>query len=971
MLVIIYIFVKFTTIKWLRSLFSTLFCRQSGHIDSLELYLQAIYNSINMYKSFLFLFFSLSSVSFAFAKPQDTAVQNPQNDIRQKKSLTHSVYDEWQVVDKPKLSTHGRYAAWEVNPQQGDGILWLRDGSGQLLKLPRGHRLQFTDDERFAVALVKPTYEQTRQAKIKKKKKDDMPLDSLVIIRLNDFTTRMFPRVKSFEMAQHNNKVVAFALGKDDKSKDKKKEKKDAAGDMMLYYFANADTLRLSHAESYAMANYGRRLAYVEKTDKHKCVMKVMDLNNRQTITINDTTAYVARPSFSWQADKLLFLASADTAKTGSKHCAIYEYKIGGKLRTLLTADYNTGLEEGWGVTENSAPFYSRDGKQTFAGIQPYVNPDDTTKYDFETAEPSIWRHDANELPPMLKVRMTDYRKQTILCTLTGGQLVPLGRTMYDRVRLANRGNAPYALSTDQTAGKLAEQWDIQGKTQLSLVDIRNGSRTPITDSQLGGAIISADGNHVAWFDLQQKQWMTWSRKDRQTRNLTARLKTAFHDEDDDHPMLAEPYDRAQFTTDSRQLLVADRYDVYLLSVDGKESRCLTQQTGRRDSLQYRYVSQPRPDDIEGVNLKHPIWLQMFNYRDKTQGFAMTDPKANLRVVDAGPHSYGTLVTADSAQVCLYKKGDFAHPMDLYMHTDKTQQLSHINPQQQDYLWGTAELYRWKAFDGTPLDGLLYKPEGFDPNKKYPVMIYFYERRSDNLYAYYSPAPSRSIINIPYFVSNGYVVFVPDIVYQPGHPGESAYNCIVSGAQSLTKLPWIDADHMAIQGQSWGGYQVAYLVTRTNMFAAAGAGAPVSNMTSAYGGIRWESGMSRQFQYEQTQSRIGKDLWKGYDLYIENSPLFGIPKIQTPLLITHNNADGAVPYYQGIEMFMGMRRLGKPVWLIEYDKEAHNLRERKNCKDLSERLSTFFDHYLKGAPMPDWMKPNTPYMINGKEIRRQ
>ena len=215
------------------------------------------------------------------------------------------------------------------------------------------------------------------------------------------------------------------------------------------------------------------------------------------------------------------------------------------------------------------------------------------------------------------------------------------------------------------------------------------------------------------------------------------------------------------------------------------------------------------------------------------------------------------------------------------------------------------------------------------------------------------------------------MVFVPDIVYQPGHPGESAYNCIVSGAQSLTKLPWIDADHMAIQGQSWGGYQVAYLVTRTNMFAAAGAGAPVSNMTSAYGGIRWESGMSRQFQYEQTQSRIGKDLWKGYDLYIENSPLFGIPKIQTPLLITHNNADGAVPYYQGIEMFMGMRRLGKPVWLIEYDKEAHNLRERKNCKDLSERLSTFFDHYLKGAPMPDWMKPNTPYMINGKEIRRQ
>ena len=174
---------------------------------------------------------------------------------------------------------------------------------------------------------------------------------------------------------------------------------------------------------------------------------------------------------------------------------------------------------------------------------------------------------------------------------------------------------------------------------------------------------------------------------------------------------------------------------------------------------------------------------------------------------------------------------------------------------------------------------------------------------------------------------------------------------------------------MAIQGQSWGGYQVAYLIAHTDMFAAAGAGAPVCNMTSAYGGIRWGSGMSRQFQYEQTQSRIGKDLWSGYDLYIENSPLFDFPKVKTPVLIMHNNADGAVPYYQGIEMFMGLRRLGKPAWLLEYNREGHNLINRKNTKDLSVRLSDFFDYYLKGAPMPEWMKPQTPYIINGKAVK--
>ena len=212
------------------------------------------------------------------------------------------------------------------------------------------------------------------------------------------------------------------------------------------------------------------------------------------------------------------------------------------------------------------------------------------------------------------------------------------------------------------------------------------------------------------------------------------------------------------------------------------------------------------------------------------------------------------------------------------------------------------------------------------------------------------------------YTSRGYVVFVPDIVYTPGLPGQSAYNCIVSGVESLAKNPWIDRENMAIQGQSWGGYEVAYLITRTNLFKAAGAGAPVANMTSAYGGIRWESGMSRQFQYEQTQSRIGRDLWNGLELYMENSPLFRRPNVETPVLIRHNDNDGAVPWYQGIEMFMGLRRLGKPAWLLEYNDEAHNLKERRNRKDLTIRLQQFFDHYLKGAPEPAWMRDGVTTM---------
>ncbi|RYY16917.1 MAG: S9 family peptidase, partial [Chitinophagaceae bacterium] len=222
--------------------------------------------------------------------------------------------------------------------------------------------------------------------------------------------------------------------------------------------------------------------------------------------------------------------------------------------------------------------------------------------------------------------------------------------------------------------------------------------------------------------------------------------------------------------------------------------------------------------------------------------------------------------------------------------------------------------------------------------------------------------------NIPYFVSNGYIVVDPNIHYKDGEPGESAYNAVVSAAKHMSRFPWVDSTKMAIQGQSWGGYQVAYLVTRTKMFAAAWAGAPVANMTSAYGGIRWGTGMNRQFQYERTQSRIGATLWQKPDLYIRNSPLFKADKITTPLVIMHNDEDGAVPWYQGIEMFTAMRRLNKKVWMLQYNGEDHNLVQRRNRKDLSIRLGQFFDHYLKGAPAAKWITDGVPAVAKGVDF---
>ena len=223
------------------------------------------------------------------------------------------------------------------------------------------------------------------------------------------------------------------------------------------------------------------------------------------------------------------------------------------------------------------------------------------------------------------------------------------------------------------------------------------------------------------------------------------------------------------------------------------------------------------------------------------------------------------------------------------------------------------------------------------------------------------------MIRPTFYASRGYLVFIPDVVYRTGYPGQSAYDAVVPGVLHLIAQGYVDPDRIGVQGHSWGGYQIAYLVTRTNLFRAAAAGAPVANMTSAYGGIRWESGMSRMFQYERTQSRIGATLWEAPLKYIDNSPLFALDRVETPLLILHNDHDGAVPWYQGIELFVGLRRLDKPAWLINYNGEPHwPSSTYAKRRDWNIRLQQFFDYFLLGAPAPVWLAEGIPATEKGR-----
>ena len=898
----------------------------------------------------------------------------------QKKPLDHSVYDGWKHVEASKISTKGNYVSFQIAPQEGDGMLTLRrTKNGQELQIARGYNLSLTPNEQYAMCLIKPFFADTRKAKIDKKKGDEMPKDTLAVIRLSDFQLTKIGAAASCKVGTEGNDAVAFI------SADTTGVSKKAKGGkpLVVYHFKSAKIDTIKQVDKYAFDNNGRVLVYTTDDGKKHPTVGVYTVATATATELSSGHKFYTLPTFDAAGEQVLYLASADSADTGTKHCELYYYKVGdAAANRLVAADYKQNLPDGWGLNQYSSPFFSENGQRIFAGVAQHIAPKDTTRVPFETAGLDLWTWNAPELPPSELKNMNRIKERTCLSVVNPktGVLTPLTTSVYDHIVLPKQGNANYAVSADRTNHMIETQWKYSVPQEVAFINLENGKRTPFMEGTFGQMAVSPTGRYLIWYDGDQQAWFTYDTTTEKTANISAKAKVNFWDEQSDTPSEPRAYGIAAWAENDAYVLINDRYDIWMLAPDGSAAINLTNGHGRATNVTYRYVRTKQIPHVPGnfgemwrsetIGPKEAILLSVFDNTTKQGGYATLKAlrQATPTLLAKGDYQYTALQKARDAEAYIYQKENFQNSPELHITTNwkDEKRLTDSNPQQADYLWGTAELFKWNAYDGTPLEGLLFKPENFDETKKYPVMIYFYERNSETLFSYRQPAPSRSTINITFYCSRGYLVFVPDIVYTTGLPGESAYNCICAGAEALAKNPWVDKDNMAIQGQSWGGYQTAYLITRTNMFKAAGSGAPVSNMTSAYGGIRWESGNSRQGQYEHGQSRIGRNLWEAPELYIANSALFKADRVETPVLIMHNDADGAVPWYQGIEYFMALRRLGKPAWLLQYNNEAHNLVERRNRIDLSIRLQQFFDHYLKGEPAPAWMTKGVPSLYKGE-----
>ncbi len=918
-------------------------------------------------KYFVFLIFCCSMVATVHA---------------QKSVLTSETFDQWKKIENVKISDDGRWVVYQQDPQKGDGQLILTSDSSRHV-FPRGHEAYFSADSRHLVFSIKPPAEAVRQAKRAKLDESKWPKDSLAVVDLLNFSTWKRADVLSFKIPEKWSGWLAVKYFPD--SAMVSKEKEDAGAEEenngLLHLLTLRGELVAAHdsVSEYLFSEEGKMAYFIVVGDSasHSAVYG-FDTESRNLVLIDSTHTTARQLDTDRSGNRAAFLATSDSlgAETPRYELLFWQQPIE-KLSLLMLPKKDSLLRQVM-ISPHYKPVFSSSGKRLFVGTMAApiktAYESDTTLLDEERVKLDIWAWTDPLIQPQQLAELEKEQKRSYLAyfDLDLNEFLQLGTAQMPDIHLNKDLTSNHALALTEKPYEKMISWEWPYRRDAYVINLKTGEQKLVVRGTKGTPKLSPSGKFVYWYSPEDSAWMAHQISTATTRNLTQHIDRAFHDEDHDLPTEAAEYGSAGWLADDTFLLVYDRYDVWKLDPLGKmAAENLTDGYGRSRGIRLRY--ERLSDEKEYITTEQPFILSAFQENNKMSGYfrdSLYTVSQPVKLILDDHRFYG-LQKARNSPAVVYRKERYDDYPDVWkssVYFSESEKISDANPQQDQYLWGSAEMVHWLSLDGDSLSGIVYKPGNYTIDKTYPTLVYFYERMSDELHRYYSAEPLRSRLHIPYFVSRGYVVFVPDVHYTTGRPGQSAYSCVVSGVMHLIEKGIADKARVGIQGHSWGGYQTAWLITQTDLFKAAVAGAPVSNMTSAYGGVRWETGLSRMFQYETTQSRLGGTLWEKPLLYIENSPLFYADQIGTPLLMMHNDQDGAVPWYQGIELFLAMRRLDKPVWLLNYNNEGHNMKDRENTLDYHMRMEQFFDHYLLAAPKPLWMKSGVPAIIKGKEL---
>nr|WP_028774647.1 prolyl oligopeptidase family serine peptidase [Shewanella waksmanii] len=900
-------------------------------------------------------------------------------------NITPQTVMQFESLKKPVISAEGNTLAVEVAPDRGDSHGLVKTlTSSQQFSVENASKPKVSRDGHF-VAFERDTpllTKETASAKEKKKLKAGM-----VLLDTKTGKETSYEQVKSFQFNDTGTHLAIWfeadqekktAKGSEDdnaENKDKapKIDKFDKGSRFVLIDLANMQQQAFEHVTAFAFNRSGSHLALATNDIANQLhQLHLSDLKAGSTALVKAyTDQQIGHIAVSEDGLRVAHTFGAVEANPyGREYQLAIFYVSDNRWFTVVNSAE-------WTLNRYSEVSFSDDNKRLFFGRVPQVSQQlslpevkqaqDLTDSQVITGQRNlrIWHGDDPRIKPNEIEQYDKELKRTYLAVmhLASNNIVQLADQQVPDVQLEQQSR--YLLASSDIPYRKMITW-AGFYRDFYLIDINTGRKIAFLTQQPSSErpTLSPDERSVAYYQ-QGDLFLYQIAQDRRV-NLTKSLKTQFSDEDHDYPSMPPSYGFGPWIADGSGFIAYDKYDVWQFNTESLQAFSLTAKQGRKQQIQYRvaglYEDKEQPTRLAP---EQAVLLHGYNERTKADGFYQVNlGVSGVSKLMAGEYKLTPLARAENSSEFVFSKQRYDLFPDLYVgdvsQPQKAVQQTNLDAQKEGLNWSHSELVTWANADGKPLDGVLIKPTNYQEGQRYPVLVYFYRIMSDRLHAF----PQMKINHRPnfaWFSDNGYAVFLPDIRFEVGYPGPSSVQALNSGVQKLIDMGIADPDAIGIQGHSWGGYQTAFAVTQTHIFKAAVTGAPVSNMTSAYSGIRHGSGLARQFQYETGQSRIGESLFKSPHKYIENSPVFYAERIKTPMMIMFGDKDDAVPWEQGVEMYLAMRRAGKDVVFLQYQDEPHHLKKYPNKLDYSIRMMEYFDHYLKGKPAPQWLQQGEAY----------
>jgi dipeptidyl aminopeptidase/acylaminoacyl peptidase len=896
-----------------------------------------------------------------------------------KKTLTSDDYGKWQSIGATELSPNGEWLAYQITVQEDNDTLYVTNRVTQKkYKLEFGSLPEFSKDNKWLVYRIGLPFKEADKLRDQGK-----PIEyKMGLLDLATGKKEIVQNVARFGFSR-NGQFLAISLAPP-------KENKDKGSVLLLKNMADGSTHTIGNVTEYAFNKKSNYIAYIiESANTAGNSVELLNLPQYQLKVIASDTSKFSKLSWQKEGDGLAFYKSIKKEGYEEENAAVYTYT--GLNGTASLQVYNpltaTGFPKDVRIYAGSGLRLSDDMRSVFFGLKTWTakpkkedkKASDSTKTDSskiqavkkpatdeKLAAVDIWHWRDPEIQPRQKITFTQDKEQSLLAVynLDSKQFYQLAKEATPNALLT--GNQQYVITSTDKKYKPAFKEDY---ADFYLINTKTGEEKMLMEKSLAGFYnaprSSPDGKYLYYY--KDKHWYTYQLATGETRNLTQNIKTDFSDVRDDHPASRPAAGFGGWTKNDNEMLVYDEYNIWALKPDGSGSRKLT--AGEKDETMYRVYRV----EFEDPFLDDSKTLYFSAYGDKSKKFGYASfSNGQVSSLVFENLNVSRLSKADDADVFTYVKQDYDLSPELYLNDGfkSEQKVSGTNPQQNNYYWGKSKLISYTNAKGKKMQGALFYPANYEPGKQYPMIVYIYELLSNTVHSYITPSV-RSAYNTTNFTTNGYFVFRPDIVYETNDPGISAVNCVVPAVKEVLKTGMIDKDKVGLMGHSWGAYQTSFIITQTDVFKAACAGAPLTDLISMSMSIYWNSGTPDQKIFETSQGRFDGPWYEKTDAHIRNSPMFNAAKIKAPLLVAFGDRDGAVDWHQGIEMYGTMRRMEKPHVMLVYADENHGLAKKENQIDYQKRQREWFDHFLLGKPAPKWITDGTSYLDKMKEREKQ